>query len=374
MGIAENEKFNTIRMSDATTVERQRIIHELDQSINLYDQLRANMEEGQKFYADLQKRIVTLQQTVRDHIEARKLEKRELELNISRDATLTQQQTADQELAARMAAGMNIHQAPAPVPATPSVGPGTESDEEMARRLAGNTPQTYAQPSAQTSATNAANLFGETPNSGTPSLATGSQAQASGQYGQPAPAQSSVAPTIPGVSGQYQQPNYQSSSAADLPVASPIEPPQDASRLGNAPQSNFLNSQENRQYANNAYQSNPQGFQQPSQYQSNASPSYQGSQQYQQNPNYQNQAQPAYPGPAGSNYGAGPANSIPGGYQQPGAPNYSAASGNSPSGGYQQPGVSAPYQNQQQGQQQSGTSNTYGQYPGSQYNQQNRYQ
>lgn len=83
---ASNTKFTGEKTGSASGAERERILKMLAQAADAYAELKANLEEGTKFYNDLTPILVRLQQKVSDFSFARQTEKedlmKQLQLNI----------------------------------------------------------------------------------------------------------------------------------------------------------------------------------------------------------------------------------------------------------------------------------------------------
>ncbi|CAL2036918.1 CBN-ALX-1 protein [Caenorhabditis brenneri] len=75
---ASNNKFTGEKTGSSTGAERERILKMLAQASDAYAELKANLEEGTKFYNDLTPILVRLQQKVSDFAFARQTEKEDL--------------------------------------------------------------------------------------------------------------------------------------------------------------------------------------------------------------------------------------------------------------------------------------------------------
>ncbi|ULU01765.1 hypothetical protein L3Y34_001811 [Caenorhabditis briggsae] len=75
---SSNNKFTGEKTGSSTGAERERILKMLAQASDAYAELKANLEEGTKFYNDLTPILVRLQQKVSDFAFARQTEKEDL--------------------------------------------------------------------------------------------------------------------------------------------------------------------------------------------------------------------------------------------------------------------------------------------------------
>ncbi|ETM39759.1 hypothetical protein L914_14115 [Phytophthora nicotianae] len=141
--VQANSRFEAKKETDHVLRERQAFLQHLSDAVDVFEQLESHVKEGAKFYGELSVRIVQLHQTVADHCSARELEKRELEMNLTADDEMRQREVEDAALAQKMMNDMQLRDAAA--------GPNA-SDEALARRLAGSTPQYYHSSSSQQSA------------------------------------------------------------------------------------------------------------------------------------------------------------------------------------------------------------------------------
>uniref|UniRef100_A0A1I7UU78 ALIX_LYPXL_bnd domain-containing protein n=1 Tax=Caenorhabditis tropicalis TaxID=1561998 RepID=A0A1I7UU78_9PELO len=73
-----NNKFTGEKTGSSSGAERERILKMLAQASDAYAELKANLEEGTKFYNDLTPILVRLQQKVSDFAFARQTEKEDL--------------------------------------------------------------------------------------------------------------------------------------------------------------------------------------------------------------------------------------------------------------------------------------------------------
>ncbi|CAB3402160.1 unnamed protein product [Caenorhabditis bovis] len=73
-----NNKFTSEKTGSVSGAERERILKMLAQAADAYTELKANLEEGTKFYNDLTPILVRLQQKVSDFAFARQTEKEDL--------------------------------------------------------------------------------------------------------------------------------------------------------------------------------------------------------------------------------------------------------------------------------------------------------
>ncbi|PIC36085.1 hypothetical protein B9Z55_015209 [Caenorhabditis nigoni] len=73
-----NKKFIGERTGSSTGAERERVLKMLVQASDAYAELKANLEEGTKFYRDLKRNIDRLRQKVGDFETARQKEKEDL--------------------------------------------------------------------------------------------------------------------------------------------------------------------------------------------------------------------------------------------------------------------------------------------------------
>uniref|UniRef100_M4BB69 BRO1 domain-containing protein n=1 Tax=Hyaloperonospora arabidopsidis (strain Emoy2) TaxID=559515 RepID=M4BB69_HYAAE len=132
--VEANARFELKKEADYMLRERQKFLQRLNDAVDVFEQLESHVKEGATFYGELSARISQLHQTVADHCSARELEKRELEMNLTADEEMLQRESNDAALAQKMMEDMNIRNV--------ANGPSA-NDEELARRLAGSTPQYY---------------------------------------------------------------------------------------------------------------------------------------------------------------------------------------------------------------------------------------
>ncbi|CAI5708798.1 unnamed protein product [Hyaloperonospora brassicae] len=132
--VEANTRFESKKETDHVLRQRQSFLQHLSDAIDVFEQLESHVKEGAKFYGELGARIAQLHQTVADHCSARELEKRELEMNLIADDEMQKRESNDAALAQKMMEDMNIRN----VDTRPNA-----SDEELARQLAGSTPQHY---------------------------------------------------------------------------------------------------------------------------------------------------------------------------------------------------------------------------------------
>lgn len=131
---AANNTFTGEKTGSSTGAERERILKMLAQASDAYVELKANLEEGTKFYNDLTPILVRLQQKVSDFAFARQTEKedlmRQLQLSIvSGQAAKAVVDGVNSLVSSYLTGGTNAAQSPAnapprpppPRPAAPSV-------------------------------------------------------------------------------------------------------------------------------------------------------------------------------------------------------------------------------------------------------------
>ena len=75
---AANQKFAAERVSDAATQDRERVLNDLSAKFEAFVELRGNLEEGSKFYANLKTILGKYQNKCADFVFARSVEKKSL--------------------------------------------------------------------------------------------------------------------------------------------------------------------------------------------------------------------------------------------------------------------------------------------------------
>eukprot|EP00937_MAST-01D_sp_MAST-1D-sp2_P000127 g127.t1 len=121
-----NSAFVAAKGADPATIERERALQSLVQAADKFDKLLSDLKSGAGFYQDLEGRVRQLGTVVRDHCEARSLQKREMALHQqsamqgqvpTQAAQAFGVQAATDAEAAALAAAMQGASLGAPVPA-----------------------------------------------------------------------------------------------------------------------------------------------------------------------------------------------------------------------------------------------------------------
>jgi hypothetical protein len=83
MIVRQNLQFQQAKGSNEVTIQREQFLQSLDAAARLFDEVLQNLKEGGRFYMDVGVKARQLNQTVRDHVDARDLEKRDFLLHMS---------------------------------------------------------------------------------------------------------------------------------------------------------------------------------------------------------------------------------------------------------------------------------------------------
>ncbi|CAI5445332.1 unnamed protein product [Caenorhabditis angaria] len=210
-----NNKFTGEKTGSASGVERERILKTLAQGADAYAELKANLEEGTKFYNDLTPILVRLQQKVSDFAFARQTEKEDLmrQLQLSIVSGAAKQAVVDgvSSIVSSYITGTTSAAPPRPPPPTRPAPPQQQSVESPIPppRNAQNLQAQPGAPLQQQQAPPAYNPYQQQPQQFHPGYF-----QQQVPYGQPQPMMFQPAyqptfaapyPTFPGAFPSYQQ-------------------------------------------------------------------------------------------------------------------------------------------------------------------------
>lgn len=119
--VKENEIFKSKRTTDGLTMEREKVIVQLEQTVTKYFSLHAQLNTAITFYSNLQSRLAQILQSSDDLAYTQQLQRQDFELNASSEAERLSQEERDLAMARQMQGGLNISGGPAvPTVVSPS--------------------------------------------------------------------------------------------------------------------------------------------------------------------------------------------------------------------------------------------------------------